>query len=261
MDYYLFVLLLIVSGFGSGLILGIGSGTAGIIIIPCITVFLGRPIPEAVGTSLIIDTIIGGVAGFNFLRKKKVDIKPGISLIVSGVFGTLIGSRYTSQMPESWLNLIIGAGLVILGINFLKNGIRKNIDLINSKISFKIIKNNLAISFILIGFLIGLISGFSGIGGAGFMAILLVLVLSYDVHFAIGTSLLMMMFIAATGGAVHFVNNEYFVDGILYAGIGAVFGAMVGSNYANKINEDKLGRAIGLVIIVLGIIIFFKILI
>jgi uncharacterized membrane protein YfcA len=261
MDYYLMVLILIAAGFGSGLIVGIGSGTAGGIMIPVLTVFLGRHIHDAIGTSLILDTIIGGIAGSNFLRKGNVDIKSGIVLAISGMIGALVGSRYTSQAPESLLNLIIGIGLIILGTNFIINGIRRNVEIIHSKISFKSIRKHVIISFIILGFLIGLLSGFSGIGGGGFVAIILVLVLAYNVHVAIGTSLIMLMFIAGTGSAVHIFNNEYFIDGILFAGISAGFGAVIGSSYANKINEDKLGRIIGLIIVVLGVTVILKMLI
>jgi len=259
MDYYLFVFILIISGFGSGLIVGIGSGTAGGLMIPILTVFLGRNIHSSIGTSLIIDSIIGGIAGLIFFKKGSVDIRSGVILAITGVIGALIGSRFTQSAPESGLNLFIGLGLMLLGINFLINGIGKNVEYINSKINFRKVRENKVIAFVIIGFIIGFISGFSGIGGGGLVTLILILVLCYSVHTAIGTSLIMLMFIAGAGGIVHIIQNEFYLDGILIAGVSSIFGAVIGSSYANKINEEKLGKIIGLIIVVFGFSVILKI--
>ena len=125
-DYYLMIILLIIFGFGSGVIVGIGSGTSGAFMIPCISVFLGYSVHKAIGTSLIIDCIIGCVAGFIFFKKGKVDFRSGMFLAFTGIIGAFIGSKFTSAAPESELNLFIGIILIILGLNFVINGIRKN---------------------------------------------------------------------------------------------------------------------------------------
>jgi uncharacterized membrane protein YfcA len=68
----------------------------------------------------------------------------------------------------------------------------------------------------------------------------------------------MMFFIAGSGAAVHYLNNEVIVGAALIAGFGAVIGAVFGSVIANKVDENKLGRLIGVIFIILGIALFFN---
>ena len=69
-DDYITIIILIISGFGSGVFVGMGSGTTGAIMITCLTVFLNHSVHNAIGTSLLIDGIIGGIAGLIFLKNK-----------------------------------------------------------------------------------------------------------------------------------------------------------------------------------------------
>ncbi len=63
-NYFLELIILISSGFGSGVFVGMGSGTTGSTMITSLTVFVGYPIHQAIRTSLLIDCIIGGIADY-----------------------------------------------------------------------------------------------------------------------------------------------------------------------------------------------------
>lgn len=256
-DYYT-ILLLIIAGLGSGIFVGAASGTAGMFIIPCLTIFIGYSIHQAIGTSLLVDCIIGLIAGLIFLKNAKVDLKSSSPLILTGVIGALIGSRFTAIAPESGLNIVIGISLLFFGLNLLINGVQRNIKYINAKINFKFIKDHKMISFVILGFSIGLTSGFSGMGSAAAIALVLIFILEYDVHKAIGTALFAMFFIAGAGAIGHVANNEIIISALLVTGCAAGLGALLGSTFANKINEDRLGRFIGVIIVILGSFIFIK---
>jgi uncharacterized membrane protein YfcA len=252
MDYLYIIAILIISGFASGLFIGIGSGTCSMILLPVYTIFIGRPIHEAIGSSLIVDAIVGAIAGSVFYKKGNVNLKSVGVLGLFGVIGAIIGSQFTKSVPETSLLFLTGIVLITFGTNLVIYGIKTNIDFIHSKISFEKIKDNQLISFIILGFVLGAISGFMGIGGGGFIAIILIFVLRYDAHVAIGTSLIMLSIIAAAGGIGHLFINDFFLDAIFYSGLSAGFGAFIGSTYSNKIDEDKLGRVIGFVVVIMG---------
>ena len=95
---YLTIFLLIISGFGSGLFIGLGSGTTGTIMITFLTVFMGHSIHQAIGTSLMIDCIIGGIAGLIYIKHRNVNIRPGLLLAFTGVIGAFIGSRFKFEI-------------------------------------------------------------------------------------------------------------------------------------------------------------------
>jgi len=252
------ILLLIISGFGSGLFIGLGSGTTGTIMITFLTVFMGHSIHQAIGTSLTIDCFIGGIAGLIYLKHKNVDLRPGLLLAFTGVIGAFIGSRFTSSAPESGLIIVIGFVMIALGANFLINGFRKNIDFIDSKINFERILKHKNLFLLGVGLYFGFVCGFMGIGVAGIVGLTLIFIFRYNIHTAVGTALIMMFFISGSGAIGHILNNNVLYTAVLIAGSSAAVGAVSGSLFANKIDENKLGRLIGVVILILGAIILLK---
>jgi hypothetical protein len=95
-----------------------------------------------------------------------------------------------------------------------------------------------------------------GIGGV--VTLVLILILDFDIHTAIGTSLITILFISGAGAFSHLLNNEVLYTSGLIAGSAAIFGAVIGSFYANKLDEEKLGRIVGLLILIMGIAILFR---
>jgi len=252
------IIILIVSGFGSGVFVGMGSGTTAAIMITCLTVLLNHSIHDSIGTSLLIDSIIGGTAGLIFLRKGNVNLRPCILLIFTGAIGSFLGSRFTSSAPESWLLFSIGVLLILIGCSFITKGLQSNIDYMRSKIKIKRFKEHKTAFFIIFGLVAGFVSGFSGMGIGGIIALVLILILGYNIHTAIGTALIMMFFISGSGAIGHILSGRVIFGAALVAGSTAVVGAVSGSMIANKINEDKLGRVIGIIIVILGIAIFLR---
>lgn len=258
-DDYVNAFLLLISGFGSGIYVGIASGTAEAFMIPCLTIFIGGTIYQAIGTSLVVDCVIGGVAGLIFLKRGNVDFRPVVVLAFTGVIGAFVGTFYNSGAPELVLKILIALVLIFFGVNLIKNGVIKNVEYIESKVSFTWFKNNKILSFIIFGLTIGFASGFSGMGSSGAVTLILIFIMGYDLHTSIGTSLLMMFFIAGTGAVSHgIIYSNIICDAVLIAGLGAVIGATSGSLIANRIDEDKLGRLIGVIIMVLGVVLLVK---
>ena len=252
------IAILIGSGFFSGVFVGMGSGTTGAIMITSLSAFLYYPVHKSIGTSLTIESIIGLIAGLIFMKKGRFNIKPAIPLIISSSIGGFIGSQFTARAPELGLLLFISTMLILLGASFLIKGVHTNIDFVGKKIRIEKFKNHKLIFFILSGLVFGFMSGFTGMGIGGVVALFLILILDYDIHIAIGTSLLMMFFISGSGAIGHLIKNEILVTAAYYSGFSAIIGAVFGSFYANRIDENKLGRLIGLIIIIFGVILLFR---
>jgi uncharacterized membrane protein YfcA len=68
----------------------------------------------------------------------------------------------------------------------------------------------------------------------------------------------MMFFITGSGAIGHSLINNILLDSALIAGLGAVIGAGSGSLLANKIDEDRLGKLIGFILIIIGSIFLIK---
>ena len=251
-------IVLLLAGFASGLFVSICSGTAAGYMIPILTVFLGKHIHKSIGTSIFIDSIVSLVAGIIFLRNGKIKLRPVLLLLIFSIIGAFLGSFLTGAAPESGLNLYIGVVLLLFGINLVYNGVQKNIDFIKSKYSFNFFKKYKPYLFVIVGFMTGLMSGLTGFGGSGFIAIGLIFILDYDLHTAIGTSLIVMFFLAGSASIGHIMKGNFIYDFALIAGIAALIGASVGSFIANKVDEEKLGKIIGIIMVLLGIAVFAR---
>jgi len=252
------IIFLLSAGFGSGLFVSICSGTAAGYMIPILTI-LGSSIHKSIGTSLFVDSLVGLSAGLIFLKKGKTKVRSVLPVIFFSAIGAFIGSFFTSYAPERGLNIYILIVLFVFGINLMYNGYTKNIDFIKSKYSFTFFKKYKTYIFVILGFSLGFSSGLTGFGGAGLLALGFIFVFDYDLHTSIGTSLIIMFFLAGFGAIGHVALNEFIWEAGLIAGLAAVIGASVGSLFANKINEDILARVIGLIMLVLGFIFLYQI--
>lgn len=252
------LVIILLAGFGSGVFVSLCSGTVAGYMIPVLTAFLGKSIHKSIGTSLFVDSIVALTAGLIFLRNGKTKLKPVLLLVLFSVFGAFLGSFFTDRAPETGLNLYIGILLLVFGVNLICNGVRKNVSFIKSKYSFNFFIKHKNFSFIVFGFIIGIMSGFTGFGGSGFIAIGLIFILDYDLHTSIGTSLLVMFFLAGVASFAHFLKENFLLDVALIAGVAALFGAVFGSFIANKVDEERLGKIIGVILVILGIAVFVR---
>ena len=248
-------------GCGSGVAVGVASGTAESFVIPFVTIILAQSIYQAIGTSLLIDCVIGGIAGIMFLLKGNVNVRPVVLLAISGMVASILGSMFTRGTPESGLKFLIAFVLIGLGFTLLRGGVKKNVEYVNSKVNFGWFQKQRYVSLAFFGSLIGFASGFTGMGSSGAMTFVLIFIMGYDLHTSIGTSLLMMFFIAGSGAITHGLRGEVLTSVALFAGIGALVGATFGSFFANRIDEDKLGKLIGLIITILGFFVLIELLI
>ncbi len=229
--------------------------------IPFVTIILAQSVYQAIGTSLVVDCIIGGVAGIMFLLKGHVNARPVALLAISGMAASVVGSMFTRGTPESGLKVLIAVVLIGLGLALLRGGVKRNVEYVNSKVSFAWFQKQKLISLLFFGSIIGFASGFTGMGSSGAMTFVLIFIMGYDLHTSIGTSLLMMFFIAGSGAITHGLKGEIVTSVALFAGVGALIGATSGSFFANRIDEDKLGRSIGLIITLLGVSVLIELLI
>ena len=133
-----------------------------------------------------------------------------------------------------------------------------NIEYIGEKIKVERFRKRKNLFFVGFALFAGFTSGFTGMGIGGVIALVLILILRYDLHTAIGSALLMIFFISGAGTISHALNSELLFSAGFYAGSGAIFGAVFGSLYANKINEEKLGRIVGALILIMGFAILFR---
>ena len=102
-----------------GLISGIISGTGmggGTILILLLSIFMGLDQHVAQATNLVFFVPTAIAAIVISLRKKKIDLRVGVVIIIVGVIGAAIGAIISSKMNVNLLRKIFGIFLLIIAI-------------------------------------------------------------------------------------------------------------------------------------------------
>lgn len=89
-------------------------------------------------------------------------------------------------------------------------------------------------------FLLGILLGFIGAGGAGFVIALLTVLFGFPIHTALGTSLAAMAFTTLSGAYSHFREKNVAVKLGMIVGLSAFFSSFAGAKLAVYIPEELL---------------------
>ena len=105
----------ILIGLISGIISGTGMG-GGTILILLLSIFMGVDQHVAQATNLVFFVPTAIAAIVISLRKKKIDLRVGVVIIIVGVIGAAIGAIISSKMNVNLLRKIFGIFLLIIAI-------------------------------------------------------------------------------------------------------------------------------------------------
>ncbi|HSR73431.1 MAG TPA: sulfite exporter TauE/SafE family protein [Sulfurovum sp.] len=92
----------------------------------------------------------------------------------------------------------------------------------------------------LVGILVGILSGFFGIGG-GTVSVPILMYLGFDIKQAIGISVFQMLLGSFFAFFIHKKQQTYDASKKVYFGYGGVLGAIVGAYLVKVLNSDVLG--------------------
>ncbi len=245
------VILLIVAGFGAGVVTGLAGASAATVVTPLLVTFSPITAFTAIAISLITDVFASFFSFLTYRKNGNINIKDGMYLTIAACLGSLVGTSLSTNVDS--LGNIGGAITLILGINFLRKGYRlyKNPDKVDEEPKKnKLSEMNPTLISIILGTLLGIVCGFIGAGGGLMILFVLTNVLRYDTKTAIGTSVLIMTFTALTGGIAHFfhmhdVNFLYLGIAIFITSLSAVIGAKIAATFANKKTDDILLMMVG----------------
>ena len=266
------LLLSAIVGVLSGLF-GVGGG----FLMTPLLIFLGIPPVVAVGSEaphVLATSVSGFIAHW---RKRNVDIKMGIFLIIGGLVGSTVGVNIFSYLKnfgqiDLVIQLLFLFFLGFIGFSMAFESARTTIKQYRARntkrtklhqhswfhgLPFRVRfhRSKLYISAIppvLIGFAVGVMSAMMGVGGGFIMIPAMVYILGMPTSIVVGTSLFQIIFVTANATFFQSYIN-YNVDIVLSALMifGGVIGAQIGVIFGSKLKAEYL-RGI-LAILVLGV--------
>lgn len=252
MELLLKALVCLIASLGAGLGTGFAGLSAAAVISPMLITFLDVPAYEAIGIALASDVLASAVSAYTYWKSKNIDLKNGIIMLVSVLIFTLIGSFIASLVPNGAMGSFSKVMTFLVGLKFIFKPVTKT-KIENTEIDNKQKK----IKSILFGALIGFICGFVGAGGGMLMLLVLTSILHYDLKTAVGTSVFIMTFTALTGAVSHFaISGQPNLLLMILCVVFTFIFARIGAKLANLMDVKKLNRITGILLTVLGIIMF-----
>ena len=245
---YKFVICFI-AGIGAGLGTGFAGMSAAAVISPMLITFLHMDPYSAVGIALASDVLASAVSAYTYGKNKNLDVKNGVTMMVSVLAFTLVGSWVASRMPNSTMGSFSMFMTLLLGVKFIVKPVmttKESMQAVSARKRF--------VQSIVCGVIIGFICGFVGAGGGMMMLLILTSVLGYELKTAVGTSVFIMAFTALLGALSHFaIGGAPDVWALVFCVLSTLLWARIAARFANKARPATLNRATGAVLVVLGV--------
>ena len=112
---------------------------------------------------------------------------------------------------------------------------------------------------LVLGLAAGILGGFIGVGGGVLIVPVLVLLLGFDQHLAVGTSLgALLPPVGILGAYEYYKHGHLHITYALLLGLGLLLGGYIGAVYAVKMSATTLRRIFGIFLLITSIRMLYK---
>jgi len=236
-----------------GLILGLVGGGGSILAVPLLVYLVGVKSPHiAIGTSAIAVSM--SALGNLFAHSRAGNVKWRCALVfaAAGVIGALAGSLVAKALDGQKLLALFGAVMIVVGAMMLRT--RKSGENADVRLTVDSAKELLPL-LLVIGFAVGAVSGFFGIGGGFLIVPGLILATGMPLSSTIGTSLVAITaFGAATAASYAWSGLVDWPIAALFV-LGGLAGGVVGVRAGQSLAERKrtLNVVFATIVIAVGV--------
>ncbi len=236
-----------------GLSLGIFGSGGSILTVPVLVYLFGQDEKVAISGSLAIVGTIALMGALPYLRKRQVDWRSLAFFGVPGMIGTYAGA-WSAQFVSGVLQLAVFAAVMLLAAVFMLRPVKINPEGKPQRHMVKIVID---------GLLVGILTGFVGVGGGFLIVPALVLLGGLNMTMAVGTSLLIIALKSYSGFYKYLdvlaeQNLELDWQVIILVSLIGTVGSFGGSAIASKLDQHQLKRWFGYFLLIMGAWILYQ---
>lgn len=245
-----------------GLILGLTGAGGSIFAVPLLHLLPGVSINDAMGISL---GAVGSAAAIGVLlriKRNNIDWKAGAVLSLWGMASAPLGRHISTLLPDHVLLISFSLLATYLAHrmwrqanNHTTQHVRASTDTGNSpspKNGRRYRRGIVQLSGA--GLLCGFVSGLLGVGGGFIIVPVLTLFIGVRIHQAVGTSLLAISLISATGFTYHITEISMLpADLLALAILGSIAGILLGTLVEKRLAGPQLHRVFAVSVVALMI--------
>ncbi len=231
-----------------GLLLGAIGGGGSILTVPILVYLVGQDVHAATATSLAVVGATALAGAIPHWRAGRISLMTALPFGVAGIAGAFAGAWANHLVPGGLILGLFGALMLMVAARmFFGQGMRAPVTSVKEVPALRWAR------VIGAGLVVGVMTGFFGVGGGFLIVPALVLVLKQSMREAVGTSLVVIAINSASGLLAHlrYGGLDLAIAGLFVAG--GVLGALAGALVSGRLNEQRLQRSFAVFIAVVGL--------
>jgi uncharacterized membrane protein YfcA len=250
-----------------GLSLGLTGGGGAIFAVPLLVYGVGVSVREAIGISL---AAVGTTSLIGFVHRwltGEVEVSTGLLFAVTGMVTAPVGSWLATLIPEYLLLLLFAGVMVVIAIRMWQSSTPTRRDASgpsgvpppSGSVCLRDAGGDLRLNsrctllLLALGAITGVMSGLFGVGGGFIIVPALVLFVGMPIHRAVGTSLLVIALVSASGVISHSVmGRDLSLAVTAWFIIGGIGGLFVGQQIGKHLSGPYLQRVFAAAILVVA---------
>lgn len=240
------ILLLYPSAIIVGVILGLLGSGGSILTVPVLIYVLGQDEKTAIGSSLVIVGIIAVAGSVPYIKDKLVEWRCVLLFGIPGMAGTYVGAWAAVFVPG--IVQLVTFAVVMLGASYL---MFRPIVVSEVKVERQAIKISLD------GLIVGILTGFVGVGGGFLIVPALVLLAGLSMQMAVGTSLVIIAAKSASGFIKYIevfeeLDLHFDIELLVVFSIFGILGTFVGRYISKRIHQELLRHGFAVFLFLMG---------
>ncbi len=229
------------AGLALGLVLSVLGAGGGIIAVPVLVLLYELPLGAAIGSGLAVVFAAAAPAALAHAKAGRVDLRTVLLFGPPSMLGAVLGTKLNALVPERVTYALFALVLVLATASLFFP--RKP----EARPTPKPV-------LVVVGLLLGVLTGFLGVGGGFLLVPALVGLAQLPLHRAVGTSTALIAASSFSGAATAVVSNPSNLALVLPIAAGAVAGALLGAPLAGRLKPGPLRAAFtSLAVVVAGV--------
>lgn len=245
--------LAVLSGGLIGLALGATGGGGSLLAIPLLVYLLGMKVQPATVLSLMVVAASAWIGVYQRRESGEVRVKPGLIFSITGAGGAWVGAFGHRFVQGEAVLLLFGLLMIMVAWRMWRSSGQNDSGFTGESCAERF-PRSCWVKVSLIGLVVGLLTGFFGVGGGFVIVPALTLVLGFPMRMAVSTSLLIIALVAVGGVVGHLQTGQ--VDwpliGLLL--LGSAIGMTGGSWVAQQVSQVTLAKSFAAIAILVAIV-------
>lgn len=237
-------------GFLVGLSLGALGGGGSILAVPALVYVAGQEAQAATTTSLVVVGLVALLGVGPHWHGGRVRVRAGVLFGLAGVVGSIAGSRANAEVDPDLLLTAFAAVMLVAAAAMWRRARPHTVEPSGATVATRVRTDAATVARVVAGgTVVGLLTGFFGVGGGFVIVPALVLALRFSMPEAVGTSLLVIAINATVALAARVGAGSFEWEVIVPFTIAGMFGVLTGNRVANRVAAERLVRWFALLLV------------